>query len=106
MKTLKLYYKSSAEEPLLQFIDFVAFTINRVRWIQTNNSKKDIDIEFLRIAENANFNILNIKKRLIDVHNIPDMVQEYDSILREAYDKNNNLSDIQLEEFKNVIANS
>lgn len=97
----KLYYKSSADEPLLQLIDFVAFTMNRVRWIMTNNKKGDLDIEFLRIAEYANFNILNIKRGIIEKDT--DFVKEYDSKLRETYDKNNNLSDIKLEDLKNNL---
>ncbi len=72
----ELYYKSSAEEPLLQLIDFVAFTTNRVRWIMTNNKKGGLDVEFLKIAERANFNILNIERMEVDINS--DFVKEYD----------------------------
>lgn len=99
----KLYYKSSAEEPLLQLIDFVAFTMNRVRWIMTNNKKGTLDIEFLKIAARANFNILNIERGLVDTKS--DFVKEYDSKLKETYDKNKNLSDIELEELKSNLMN-
>ena len=94
----KLTYKSSKDEPLLQLIDFVAFSINKVRWILTNELKKDIDIEFLRICERANFNILNIQKKEINIASYT--VADYDEILQKTYEKNGNLSDIELTQLK------
>lgn len=97
----KLYYRSSSDEPLLQLVDFVAFTMNKVRWILTNNKKGALDIEFLKIAERANFNILNIIKSPVKINS--DFVEEYDSLLKKTYHKNDNLSDIELEELKNEL---
>lgn len=97
----KIYYKSSTDEPLLQLIDFVAFTMNRVRWIMTNDKKGKVDIEFLRIAENANFNILNIKRGLVKVDE--NFVERYDEELRKVYSKNETLAYIELHQLINNL---
>lgn len=97
----EINYKSSKEEPLLQLIDFVAFTINKVRWILTNDKKNDLDYEFLKIAERANFNIINIVKQEIKFQK--HTVADYDNLLREHYNKNNNLPDIALEKLKDQL---
>jgi hypothetical protein len=97
----KLTYKSSKDEPLLQLIDFVAFSINKVRWILTNELKKDIDIEFLKICDRANFNILNIQRQEINLASYT--VADYDRILQKVYDKNKNLSDVELEQLKDRL---
>ncbi len=93
-----LMYRSSADDHLLQLIDFVAFSINKVRWILTNDKKTDIDYEMLKICETANFNILNIKKQKVNFKE--HSFQDYDKVLRGVYDRNNNLSDLELEELK------
>lgn len=96
-----LVYKSSSEDYLLQLIDFVAFSINKVRWIMTNDRKSEIDYHLMKIFERADFNILNIKKQLINFNE--HTVEDYDKVLREVYDKNNNLSEVELEDLKKKL---
>jgi hypothetical protein len=91
----KIHFKDSKDEPLIQIADFVAFTMNRVRWINSLNLKKEKDIEFLEMAEYANFNILNIKRVLVDLNE--NFTERYDQELEKAFKKNNNLNEIELE---------
>ena len=97
----EISYKSSAEEPILQLIDFVAFSTNKMRWILTNDKKTDLDFELLKIFERANFNILNIQKKSINFKD--HSVEDYDNALRTTYDKNNNLTDIELAKLKDML---
>lgn len=96
-----LTYKSSGEDAILQLVDFVAFSMNRVRWILTNDKKSELDLTFLKICDRANFNILNIERRPIQFAS--HSVEDYDRILRETYDRNGNLSDVALEEFVKTL---
>lgn len=68
--------------------------MNRIRWINSLNLKKEKDIEFLEMAEYANFNILNIKRVLVDINE--NFTKRYDQELEKAYKKNNNLNEIEL----------
>lgn len=99
-----LLYKSSKEEPLLQLVDFVAYCLNRHKWILQNNSKKPIDIEFLEICSNANFNVLNMKKHWNRIDG--NMNDKYDEILDDAYSKNGIYPLINLEDYLNQIKNN
>ena len=93
----QLVYKSSHDEPLIQLVDFAAFCLNRHRWILTSNLKSALDIEMRQIFSHANFNVLNMIKKITAVDG--DLVSEYDSILKDAYDKNNCLTELDLQEF-------
>jgi hypothetical protein len=91
-------YLSSHEEPLIQFIDFIAFCINRTRWIFMNDKRSDLDIAISEISTMANFNTINVGKKKI----YPDEfnVNDYDTELRRAYDKNGNLDDATVDLIK------
>lgn len=54
----QIVYKSSSDDSLLQLADFAAFTLNRCRWLNMNGTTTwdEYDIQFLRMAEYANFN--------------------------------------------------
>lgn len=91
----KIHFKDSKDEPLIQIADFAAFTINRVRWINSLNLKNQKDLEFLKMAEYANLNILNIKRVLVDINE--NFTEKYDQELEKEYKKNNNLNEIELE---------
>lgn len=97
-----LSYRSSSSDHLLQLIDYAAFFMNKVRWIQTNDKKTDLDYELLRIAERADFNILNVVKQKI--HFDDNLVAAYDNILRGVYEENNALSGIEFEELKKKLS--
>lgn len=65
----KLNYKSSAKEYCLQFIDFIAFSINR---IQNNYSKNrsEFDNEFMKIIGSLQ---LNTNLKMMTVSNLEDI---------------------------------
>ena len=66
-----------------------------------NNKKSDIDIRMLKIFEHANFNFLNISRQKIDLKK--NTIEIHDSIMANTYLKNNNLTDIELEELKRIF---
>jgi UDP-N-acetylglucosamine 2-epimerase len=56
----------------MQFIDFIAFCLNRHRWILMNNKTSDGDLLIFQITEYANFNALNIR----ETHERPEAMEE------------------------------
>lgn len=102
----EIKYLSSHDEPLIQFIDFIAFSVNRMRWILMNEKKNDQDIRWLQIFSMANFDIINLSK---PTNYTPDNLKKvftvgtYDQNLRQVYDKNNNRSDFEVDLFKKSI---
>ena len=68
----QIQYKSSEDEHLIQLADFAAFCLNRVKWIQQNNShlSKPIDMTFLELCSRADFNTLNMVKKHIEKERI------------------------------------
>lgn len=96
----EIKYVDSKKDPLMQFIDFIAFCLNRCRWILMNNKKSESDLFILQLAHEANFNTINIVKKITDVKNI-NTIKEYDDILRSTYNQNENLSDEEMEKIKN-----
>ena len=98
-KNSEIQYLDSKADPLIQFIDFIAFTLNRCRWILMNNKKSETDFKFLNIAELANFNTVNMLKLYANAK-VESTTDIYDKILREEFDKDGNLSDEELEKRK------
>jgi hypothetical protein len=98
-KNSSIVYRDSASDELMQFIDFIAFTINRNRWILTNNSKKPLDRLILEMSEEASFNVLNMRRELIDLE-AENTSEKYDKVLREAFDINDNLTDEEVNKIK------
>jgi hypothetical protein len=94
----ELKYSSSEENPMIQFIDFIAFSINRMRWILMNDKKTELDISFLNLIGHVDFKLTNLKKVRIKPSDFK--VSDYDSNLRKTYDKNGNLSDEMVEKIK------
>lgn len=96
----KLFYKSSKDTPLLQLVDFVAFSLNRCKILLQNNKKNKDDLWFLKMCEYADFQS-NLKRGKITVND--NTTELYDNLLREAYSKNSDLSEIELKEhIKNI----
>jgi len=95
----EIKYIDSKSDPLMQFIDFIAFTLNRCRWILMNGKNSQGDNILLQMAELANFNALNMERKIIDLEN-ESTVTAYDKLLREKYDLNGNLSDKEVEKIK------
>ncbi len=98
-KNSLITYKDSESDELMQFIDFIAFTLNRNRWILSNNSKKPLDRFILELSEDTLFNVLNMRRELIDLES-ENTTEKYDTVLREAFDLNDNLSDEEVNRFK------
>jgi Protein of unknown function (DUF3800) len=97
----KITYKDSKNDVLMQFIDFIAFCINRCRWILMNDKQSESDILLLQIAEYANFNTINMQKRLLKIGE-EKTSKIYDAVLRKTFDLNGNLSDEEVERRKNL----
>lgn len=95
----EIEFVDSKQDYLIQLTDFIAFSMNRMRWIVMNEKKKEMDIEFLKIISNSNFQVINIQKVIFDAYQIKS--EDYDNILRKKYDSNENLSDSEVEEIKN-----
>lgn len=96
-----LLYKSSESEPLLQLIDFVAYCLNRNKWILQNNSKKERDIDFLKMCSYANFNVLNLKRDIIELNS--NTTELYDNKLKDAFKKLSPLPPINLKDYTEKI---
>ncbi|WP_055437709.1 DUF3800 domain-containing protein [Lacinutrix algicola] len=95
----ELKYIDSQSDPLMQFIDFIAYCLNRHRWILMNNKQSDGDLLIMQITEFANFNTLNMKKSYFKIGE-DDSREYYDKLLRKTYDLNGNLSDEEVERIK------
>lgn len=91
----EIHYRSSQEELLLQLVDYAAFCLNRNRWILTHKIKKPIDWEMLEIFSSANFNVLNMKRQVINANE--DSTELYDKILEDSYAKHGHLGNLDLE---------
>jgi hypothetical protein len=98
-KNSLITYKDSESDELMQFIDFIAFTLNRTRWILSNNSKKPLDRLILELSEIASFNVLNMRRELIDLES-ENTSEKYDTVLRETFDLNDNLTDEEVDKIK------
>lgn len=96
----ELKYIDSKSDSLMQFIDFIAFCLNRTRWILMNNKKDNSDFKILEISQLANFNTVNMLKQYVDI-NDKNTTEHYDKILRKAFDINGNLTDEEVEKIKN-----
>lgn len=96
----ELKYIDSKSDSLMQFIDFIAFCLNRTRWILMNNKKDNSDFKILEISQLANFNTVNMLKQYVDI-NDKNTTEYYDKILRRAFDINGNLTDEEVEKIKN-----
>ncbi len=95
----EIRYIDSAVDPLMQFVDFIAFTLNRCRWILMNDLKSQGDKAILKIAEYANFNAINMERRYVNVDE-ESTKDQYEKVLRRRYDINGNLSDEEMEQIK------
>lgn len=94
----ELTYSCSEENVMIQFIDFIAFSVNRMRWIAMNEKKSELDIEMLTLISNFNFDVVNLKRSIVDPNKLK--TEDYDNNLRRAYDKNGNLTDEVVELIK------
>lgn len=83
---------------MIQFIDFIAFSINRMRWILMNEKKSKLDLTFLNLISGIDFNVTNLTKVAINPTGFK--VSEYDKSLRKKYDENGNLSDELVEKIR------
>lgn len=99
----QIQYKSSEDEYLIQLVDFAAFCLNRVKWIQQNNShlSKPIDMTFLKICSYANFNTVNMVKKCTTIET--DLRQMYDDLLQECYNINIFLPEKSVKEYKEEL---
>jgi hypothetical protein len=97
----KLLYKSSEDGPLLQLIDFVAYCLNRNKWILQNNSKQERDIDFVKMCSYANFNVQNIKKDIVDLNTNTTLL--YDNQIKSAFDKLSSFPTISLKDHEDEI---
>lgn len=99
----QIQYKSSEDEHLIQLADFAAFCLNRVKWIQQNNSHlcKSIDMTFWEICTRANFNTVNMVKKYTVKGT--DLKQEHDNLLQERYDKNKSFPIINVKDYKEEL---
>tara|TARA_R110002096_G_scaffold431096_1_gene645938 strand:- start:1412 stop:2257 length:846 start_codon:yes stop_codon:yes gene_type:complete len=91
-------YASSEQNPMIQFIDFIAFSINRMRWILMNEKKSELDLALLNLISEIDFNVTNLTKVAISPTDFK--VSEYDKNLRKKYDENGNLSDELVEKIR------
>ena len=100
----QIQYKSSEDEHLIQLADFAAFCLNRVKWIQQNNShlSKPIDMTFLELCSRADFNTLNMVKKHIEKGT--DLKQEHDDLLQGRYDRNKSLPKINVKDYREELA--
>ncbi|MBU3661235.1 MAG: DUF3800 domain-containing protein [Flavobacteriales bacterium] len=96
----EIKYIDSKCDSLMQFIDFIAFCLNRTRWILMNNKKDNSDFKIMEISQLANFNTVNMLKQYVDI-NDTNTTEYYDRILRNAFDINGNLTDEEVEKIKN-----
>lgn len=88
----QIVYKSSSDESLLQLADFAAFTLNRCRWLNMKETAtwNEYDIQFLRMAEYANFNAPFIIKMLLPKD--CDRKKVYEKLLDQALKSKENLA--------------
>ena len=93
----RIKYRSSADEPLLQLIDYAAFCLNRCFRLNSKTSKSSFDRALLEISSKANFNTLNIVKR--NTKSGDDTKGIHEQLFETAYKKNEHLANITLENF-------
>lgn len=99
----RIQYKSSADTPLIQLADFAAYCLNKLKWIlqKKKQDEKELDITFREICSHANFNTLNMIKKITPKEE--NLASEYDNILQEAYSKNSSLSEIDTKTYKEEL---
>ncbi len=76
LENKQVEFKSSKSELLLQFIDFVAFSLNRNRYLLSQNKKSERDIEFLKMTEYADFEVDGLKRGFVNC--AENTTQQYD----------------------------
>jgi hypothetical protein len=91
-------YISSESDFCMQMADFLAYSINKQRWIFMNNKKTDLDLSFTKILMSADLNTINLKKRQINFNEFT--ATDYDNQLRDTYNLNGNLSDDDVDKIK------
>jgi hypothetical protein len=91
-------YRSSKEEVLIQFADFIAYSMNKMRWLAMNNKKGESDKKLFEIFNLARFNPVNLEMKVVDLYEFK--VEDYDKALRDKYDENKNLSDEEVKKAK------
>ena len=94
----QIQYIDSGSDYLMQFTDFIAFCLNRHRWILMNNKKSESDKLIMQITHYADFQT-NMYKQLVDFES-EKTSSTYDTILRKKFDENQNLSDAEVEKIK------
>ena len=99
LKNRNIEFKSSKSEFVLQFIDFIAFSLNRNRLIMSQNKKSEIDLKFLRMTDYADFKVEGLKRGLVNY--TENMTQQYDQFIDEEYRKYTAILESKsLEEFR------
>ena len=94
----ELTYCSSEDNVMIQFIDFIAFSVNRMRWIMMNEKKSDLDKIMLTVISEFKLNVVNLEMAMVDIDNFT--AEDYDKTLRKVYDKNGNLKDEIVDKIK------
>lgn len=94
----QIQYIDSSSDELMQFIDFIAFCLNRHRWILMNDMKSDSDKLIMEITNHADFKC-NLHKKLVNFDE-EKTSDSYDKFLRKKFDENKNLSDEEVEKIK------
>lgn len=74
-------YQSSADEPLLQIADFLAFCINRSTYLSTKQKRTDTDLFFLGMVGKMQVNCPDIKRVEVDVE---FTIEDIDTVHREG----------------------
>lgn len=94
----QIRYIDSHSDELMQFIDFIAFCLNRHRWILMNDKKSESDKLIMQITHYANFKS-NLQRKLVNFDE-EHTSQAYDNFLRKKFDENKNLTDEEVEKIK------
>ncbi|OXB03458.1 hypothetical protein B0A75_00515 [Flavobacterium oncorhynchi] len=94
----EIEFIDSKKDPLMQFADFVAFCLNRMRWIIMAENKGPLDLRLLEIFSDADFEVENLQKFSVDPNEVK--AKHYDEKLRKVYDSNGNLSDAEVNKIK------
>ena len=97
-KNSEIEFVDSKKDVLMQFADFISFCLNRMRWIIMAENKGTLDIRLIQIISEANFEVKNGKKIIMDALEVK--AKDYDQELRQVFDSNENLSDTEVEKIK------
>ncbi|MCD8033460.1 MAG: DUF3800 domain-containing protein [Alistipes sp.] len=102
LKDQTIEFRSSKSEPLLQLIDFIAFSLNRNRYLLSQNKKSQKDLSFLQMTTYANFEVNGLKRGLVNY--MGNTTEQYDNFIDEENRKHNEfVQDITIEEFKKLL---